>query len=78
MEQVSDKQATENTDDETTVFLSDKDISKIIAVTPSWMRKQRHLRKYGEDHIFTIDPVFIGSLPRYRTSEVKAWIDSIG
>jgi len=41
------------------------------------MRKQRHLRKAGKPHVFTVDAVFIGDVPRYRSSEIKEWLDGL-
>jgi hypothetical protein len=58
-------------------FLSDKDIAQILSVTPSCIRKQRYLRKIGEDHFLKIEPVYIGRSPRYRSSEMNEWLGSL-
>ena len=55
-------------------FLSDKDIEIMLSISPSWVRKQRHLRKNQEDHLFEIDPIYFGRSPRYRAEDVGAWI----
>ena len=33
-------------------------------------------RRHGLPHVFDIDPVLIGSVPRYRLEDVLAWIDA--
>ena len=40
------------------------------------IRSQRHKRRHSQDHWFEVDPTFIGSKPRYRRTEVLAWIES--
>jgi len=60
-----------------TYLLNDQAIAKAASMSPSWVRVQRHLRKRGKPHTLTIDPVMIGSSPRYRTKDVEAWIASL-
>ena len=57
-------------------LICDGDITKLIALSKSWVRKQRWLRRHGLPHEFTVDPVMIGSTPRYRLDEVLAWIEA--
>jgi len=59
------------------VFLNDKDIASELSLSPSWVRKQRWLRRHEEDHVFKVDPVMIGSVPRYRRQDVQEWIDTL-
>jgi hypothetical protein len=35
------------------------------------------LRRRGADHVLAIDPVMIGSVPRYWWAEVQAWFASL-
>ena len=42
-----------------------------------WVRKQRFNRRHGLPHVFDIDPVMIGSVPRYRLEDVRAWIEAL-
>ena len=61
-----------------TAFLNDAEIAGELKMSRSWVRKQRWLRRKGDEHVLTLDPVMIGSVPRYRTDEVDAWIDGLG
>ena len=58
-------------------YLSDKDIAGMLSVSPSWVRKQRHLRNKGEDHSLTVDPIYIGSSPRYLDTQIQEWLKEI-
>ncbi len=58
-------------------YLSDKDLANILGLSPSWCRRQRYLKGKGEPHFFTVEPVYIGSSPRYKASEVKSWLDAL-
>ena len=60
-----------------TIFLSDKEIASELCMSRSWVRKQRWLRRCGEDHVFTVDPILIGKTPRYRRDAVEAWINGL-
>ena len=58
-------------------FLNDKDIASELCLSCSWVRKQRWLRRHEKEHVFTVDPVMIGSAPRYRNQDVREWIDAL-
>lgn len=58
-------------------LLRDSDIAQLANFTPGWVRKQRMLRRRGRPHHLDIDPVEIGRSPRYRGSDVKAWLERI-
>ncbi len=58
-------------------LLTDNQVASLLNLSVAWMRKQRHLRKVGKPHVFTVDAVFIGDVPRYRSSEIKEWLDSL-
>jgi len=57
-------------------LLDDTEISQSLGVSKSWMRGQRHKRRHGLPHYLTIDPVMIGSMPRYRAEDFAAWIET--
>ena len=59
------------------VFYSDKDVARLLNLSPSWVRVQRHKRKHGLHHVFDVEPRYIGSCPRYLAQEVQAFIASI-
>jgi predicted DNA-binding transcriptional regulator AlpA len=56
-------------------LLSDGDLASLIKMSRSWIRKQRMLRRAGLPHVLAIDPIMIGSRPRYCASEVETWIE---
>ena len=57
------------------IFLCDKDVARLLAFSASWVRGQRHRRKRADVHAFDIDPIYVGASPRYRRSDVLAWIE---
>ena len=59
------------------VLISDADIADMLGMSRSWVRKERFNRRRGLPHTLTIDPVMIGSAPRYRRSEVMTWVASL-
>lgn len=58
-------------------FYTDKDIARRLNLSPQWVRGQRHKRRHGEPHTFTLEPRYIGKSPRYLATEVEAFIASI-
>ena len=58
-------------------FLSDRDIAEYLSLTSSWVRKQRWLRRQNESHVLSIDPILIGSTPRYRISDFVEWLGNL-
>ena len=60
-----------------TSFWSDKEIASALRMSVSWVRKQRWLRRHGEVHVFTVDPVMIGTAPRYRRGDIQSWIEGL-
>jgi len=60
-----------------TKLLSDADVSQMLRMSRSWVRKERFNRKHGFPHTLNIEPVFIGSVPRYPEEEVFTWIENI-
>ena len=59
------------------VLINDADIAGMLGMSRSWVRKQRFNRRRGLPHTLTIDPVMIGSAPRYRRLEVRDWVASL-
>ena len=57
-------------------LVRDSYISDLSSMSQSWIRKQRMLRRRGLEHVLNIDPVLIGSVPRYRLADVLAWLAS--
>lgn len=58
-------------------LIRDKEVANLLGMSPSWVRVQRHKRKRNEEHVFTVDAVFIGRAARYRAAEVQAWLDNL-
>ena len=58
-------------------LLADREIARALSISPVTNRKQRFDRRHGLPHWFTVDPVMIGSVPRYRQVEIKAWLASL-
>jgi len=56
------------------ILLNDKICARIVCMSPSWMRAERRKRKHGLPHTLNIDPVMIGTSPRYRIEDVEASI----
>ena len=50
---------------EDSVLINDSRIADMLGMSRSWVRKQRFNRRRGLPHTLTIDPVMIGSAPRY-------------
>lgn len=58
-------------------LLSDSDLASLLKISRSWIRKQRMLRRAGLGHVLAIDPIMIGTCPRYRRSEVELWLQEL-
>lgn len=59
-------------------LLNDKTLARRLDLSTSWVRKQRWLRRKGEDHVLNIDPVMIGDSPRYRAEDIEEWLETLG
>ena len=66
-----------NLEKQEVAFLSDLQIGKLVGFSSEWVRQQRHFRRHGKKHSFPLDPIYIGVKPRYRASEVYAWLESL-
>jgi len=57
-------------------LVDDRYVAQQLCMSRSWVRKQRLYRRRGLDHVLDIDPVLIGSTPRYRIEDFQAWIQA--
>jgi hypothetical protein len=55
-------------------FVDDAWFASALKMKPGTIRSQRWKRKHGQPHWLNIDPVMIGSKPRYRRSDAIAWL----
>lgn len=58
-------------------FLRDREVARILCMSPGWVRNQRWRRRHGKPHILKIDPVMIGNSPRYRTQDLREFVDTL-
>jgi hypothetical protein len=58
-------------------FYSDKDIARILNMSPAWVRGQRHKRRHGLPCILNLQPRYIGSSARYVREEVEGFIAAV-
>lgn len=58
-------------------LLNDKEVAKALALSPSWVRKQRYLRQRGLPHQLTVDPIRVGRSPRYRREDMEKWMEGL-
>jgi hypothetical protein len=56
------------------LLYSTADLAELLRMSQSWLRKDRMYRRRGLPHVLTIDPVMVGSAPRYRISDVETWL----
>ena len=56
-------------------LLSDTHVADFLSMSKSWVRKERFNRRHGLHHALDIDPIYVGSSPRYRFEDVVAWIE---
>ena len=59
------------------IFLNDSAVAETVCMSPSWVRVQRYKRRKGLPHTLNIDPVMIGTSPRYRMEDVEAFIEGL-
>ena len=58
-------------------FYSDKDIARILCMSPAWVRGQRFKRNHGQPCIFDLEPRYIGSSARYVRDEVETFVAAV-
>lgn len=59
------------------LLLTDREVADLLSFSVQWVKQQRHKRQSGKPHNFTIDPVSIGSSPRYKLQDVLDWLDKL-
>jgi hypothetical protein len=59
------------------MFLNDKEVARLIGLSPSWVRGQRYKRSHGLPHILDLQPRYIGCCPRYVRGEVDAFLAAL-
>lgn len=59
-------------------LVDDAIIADLLSMSRSWVRKERFNRRHSLPHTFDVDPIMIGSSPRYRIEEVEAFIARLG
>lgn len=55
-------------------FVDDQWLADRIGMKIATIRSQRFKRRHGQKHWLELDPVYIGSKPRYRRAEVLEWL----
>lgn len=60
-----------------TEFYGDKDVARILNMSPAWVRGQRHKRRHGQPCVFNLEPRYIGSCARYLRDDVEAFVASL-
>jgi hypothetical protein len=60
-----------------TILLNDKEVARRLSLSAAWVRGQRWKRRGGKPHSFDLNPVMIGTTPRYKMVDVEAWIDRL-
>jgi hypothetical protein len=57
-----------------TTYVDDAWIAAHIRMSIATIRGQRFKRLHKCEHWLTVDPVYIGSKPRYRLADVQDWL----
>ncbi len=60
--------------DPLTTFVDDHWLAQRIGMKVATIRSQRFKRRHGLPHWLDLDPVMIGSKPRYRLSTALNWL----
>lgn len=55
-------------------FYSDKDVARILNISPTWVRQQRFRRAHKLPNGFDLEPCRIGGCVRYVADEVHALV----
>ena len=58
-------------------LISDGEIAEHLSMSKSWVRQQRWLRRKGEPHFLKLDPVMIGTSPRYRADDLNTLLNEV-
>ncbi len=57
-------------------FVTDRWLSDQLQMAVATIRSQRFKRRHGLNHWLDLDPIYIGSKPRYRLSDALKWLDA--
>ncbi|HEV2533327.1 hypothetical protein [Phenylobacterium sp.] len=57
-----------------TQLYNDRQVAAFLGVSTSWVRLQRFNRRHGKPHVFNLDPVLVGSSPRYVRRDVDEFV----
>lgn len=58
-------------------FLNDRAIAHRMGFSPGWVRLERFRRRHGQPHTLQIDPIIVGTKPRYLAEDVDALIEGL-
>jgi hypothetical protein len=58
-------------------LLNDRDIARRVNFSTEWVRQERYRRRDGKPHVLNIDPVIVGTKPRYWAADVDAWFAAL-
>ena len=73
---MSNKSPSDKPEDQSFGLIDDAYIAQHLRVSRGWVRTQRFRRRHALSHVFNVDPIYIGSLPRYFLQEVLAWVQA--
>jgi hypothetical protein len=59
-------------------LLDDVGVARLLRMAPATIRVQRFRRRRNLPHWLRIDPIYVGSRPRYRQTDVAEWMTTIG
>ncbi len=59
-----------------TTFVTDRWLADQLQMAVATIRSQRFKRRHGLNHWLDLDPIYIGSKPRYRLSDALKWLDA--
>jgi hypothetical protein len=57
-------------------FITDTWLAEQLQMAVATVRSQRFKRLHGEPHWLDIDPIYIGSKPRYRRIDALDWLSA--
>jgi hypothetical protein len=58
-------------------LIDDQRLANILSMAPATIRVQRHLRRQKRHHWLTIDPIYVGTRPRYLPDSVADFLRSL-
>jgi len=58
-------------------LICDAEVASTLSMSRSWVRGERRNRRKGLSHTLNIDPVMVGSSPRYRIVDIEAFIEGL-